>query len=117
MDVVEDQKPNILLDAQTMTALPQQQQQQPSSMSTMNDLPRLYTDSSSSEEHVLSPELKEVQSEVKWNELSNNSYNTGLDFQFNFMDGFQDDTFARQVQYQMEQLSTPLQDMFMYKPF
>lgn len=116
MDVVEDQKPNILLDAQTMTALPQQQQQ-PSSMSTMNDLPRLHTDSSSSEEHVLSPELKEVQSEVKWNELSNNSYNTGLDFQFNFMDGFQDDTFARQVQYQMEQLSTPLQDMFMYKPF
>ena len=117
---MEDQKPNILLNGQNMTAL--SQQQQPSSMSMMNDqlqmdasdsVPRLHTDSSSSE-HVLSPEItceKEVQSEPKWNELSN-----ALDFQFNYMDGFQDDPFASQVQFQMDQLS-PLQDMFMYKPF
>ncbi|XWS44647.1 hypothetical protein CRYUN_Cryun15aG0066000 [Craigia yunnanensis] len=119
---MEDQKPNILLNGQNMTAL--SQRQQPSSMSMMNDLlqmdasdsvPRLHTDSSSSE-HVLSPEItceKEVQSEPKWNELSN-----ALDFQFNYMDGFQDDPFASQVQFQMDQLS-PLQDMFMYphKPF
>ncbi|XVF58857.1 hypothetical protein PTKIN_Ptkin07bG0099700 [Pterospermum kingtungense] len=112
---MEDQKPNILLNAHT------QEKQQPSSMSMMQHtdasdfVPRLHTDSSSSE-HVLSPEItceKEVQSEAKWNELSNNN---GLDFQFNFMDGFQDDPFASQVQFQMEQLS-PLQDMFMYKPF
>ena len=116
---MEDQKPNILLNGQNMTAL---SQQQPSPMSMMNDLletdasdsvPRLHTDSSSSE-HVLSPEIKcekEVQSEPKWNELSN-----AFDFQFNYMDGFQDDPFASQVQFQMDQLS-PLQDMFMYKPF
>ncbi|XVE86456.1 hypothetical protein DITRI_Ditri18aG0035500 [Diplodiscus trichospermus] len=122
---MEDQKPNISLKGQYMTAvLSQQQQQQPSSISTMNDvletdasdsIPRLHTDSSSSEQ-VLSPEItceKEVQSEPKWNELSNS-----LDFQFNYMDGFQDDPFATQLQFQMDQLS-PLQDMFMYlhKPF
>ncbi|XWS41270.1 hypothetical protein CRYUN_Cryun17cG0066600 [Craigia yunnanensis] len=118
---MEDQKPNILLNGQNMTAL---SQQQPSSMSMMNDLletdasdsvPRLHTDSSSSE-HVLSHEItceKEVQSEPKWNEPSN-----ALDFQFNYMDGFQDDPFASHVQFQMDQLS-PLQGMFMHlqKPF
>ncbi|XWS29942.1 hypothetical protein CRYUN_Cryun24cG0073900 [Craigia yunnanensis] len=118
---MKDQKPNILLNGQNMTTV---SKQQPSSMSMMNDLletdasdsvPRLHTDSSSSE-HVLSPEIKcekEVQSEPKWNELSN-----ALDFQFNCMDGFQDDPFASQVQFQMDQFS-PLQDMFMYlqKPF
>ncbi|XP_007048529.2 PREDICTED: NAC domain-containing protein 2 [Theobroma cacao] len=119
---MEDQKPTILMNGQYMTTL----SQQPSLMSTMmNDLlptddgsdsvPRLHTDSSSSEQ-VLSPETtceKEVQSEPKWNELS-----SALDFQFNYMDGFQDDPFASQVQYQMDQLS-PLQDMFAFlqKPF
>ncbi|XP_022740811.1 NAC domain-containing protein 2-like [Durio zibethinus] len=121
---MEDQKPNILMNGQNMTALPQKQ---PSSVSIMNDLfqtdasdsvPRLHADSSSSEQ-VLSPEItcgKEVQSEPKWNELQPSN---ALDFQFNYMDdGFQDDPFASQAQYQMEQLS-PLQDMFMYlqKPF
>ncbi|XVF61088.1 hypothetical protein PTKIN_Ptkin08bG0101300 [Pterospermum kingtungense] len=110
---MEDQKPNILLNAQNMTPPSQQQ-------SMMNDLleteasdsvPRLHTNSSSSE-HVVSPEItyeKEVQSEPRWNELSN-----ALDFQFNYMDGFQDDPFP----FQMDQLS-PLQDMFMYlhKPY
>ncbi|KAK6287238.1 hypothetical protein POUND7_013417 [Theobroma cacao] len=119
---MEDQKPNILMNGQYMATL----SQQPSLMSTMmNDLlptddgsdsvPRLHTDSSSSGQ-VLSPETtceKEVQSEPKWNELS-----SALDFQFNYMDGFQDDPFASQVQYQMDQLS-PLQDMFAFlqKPF
>ncbi|XP_022774837.1 NAC domain-containing protein 2-like [Durio zibethinus] len=120
---MEDQKPNILLNGQNKTTA-LSQQQQPSSMYMMSDLletdasdsvPRLHADSSSSE-HVLSPEItceKEVQSEPKWNELSN-----GVDFQFNYMDGFQDDLFASQFQFQMDQLS-PLQDMFMFqqKPF
>ncbi|KAE8706800.1 NAC domain-containing protein 71 [Hibiscus syriacus] len=125
---MEDQKPNILMQGQNMTALSQQQQQQqPSSMSMMNgnliqtddSVPRLHTDSSSSGQ-VLSPEVsweKEVQSQPKWKELQLS--NNGIDFGFNYMDGgFQDDPFASQVQYQMEQLS-PLQDMFMYlqKPF
>nr|WPA88850.1 NAC transcription factor [Kosteletzkya pentacarpos] len=120
---MEDQKPNILMHGQNTTPISKQQQQQPSSM--MNDevlqtnasdsVPILHTDSSSSEQ-VLSPEVtweKEVQSQPL--QLSNNV----LDFGFNYMDvGFQDDPFASQVQYQMEQLS-PLQDMFMYlqKPF
>ncbi|XVE83407.1 hypothetical protein DITRI_Ditri16bG0086600 [Diplodiscus trichospermus] len=115
-----DQKPNILLYGQNKTAPSgQQHQQQPSSFSMMNDVPqtdgsdsvpRLHTDSSSSE-HVLSPEItweKEVQSEPKWNELSN-----ALDFHFNYMDGFQDDLFTNPVQFQMDQLS-PLQDIFMH---
>ncbi|GMI67585.1 Arabidopsis NAC domain containing protein 2 [Hibiscus trionum] len=113
---MEDQKPNILMH---MTAL--SQQQGPSSVQTdaSDSVPRLHTDSSSSGQ-VLSPEVtweKEVQSQPKWNELQLS--NNGLDFGFSYMDGgFQDDPFASQVQYQMEQLS-PLQDMFMYlqKPF
>lgn len=117
---MEERKPNI-------TMLPQ-----PSAMSMMNDLlhmdtsesvPRLQTTDSSCSEHVLSPEItwdnKEVQSEAKWNEydLDDKVLN---DFQFNYMDnnGFQDDPFAPQVQYQMDQLS-PFQDIFMLlqKPF
>ncbi|XVF16937.1 hypothetical protein REPUB_Repub10bG0073900 [Reevesia pubescens] len=124
---MEDQKPNMLMNAQNMIALSQQQQPSSMSMTMMNDLiqnnasdsvPRLHTDSSSSE-HVLSPEItceKEVQSEPKWNELQ---LSNALDFQLNYMDdGFQDDPFAIQAQYHMDQL-LPLQDMFMYlqKPF
>ncbi|KAK8653478.1 hypothetical protein V6N13_127474 [Hibiscus sabdariffa] len=124
---MEDQKPNILMHGQNMAALSQQHRL--SSMSMMNDdhiqtdasdsVPRLHTDSSSSGQ-VLSPEVtweKEVQSQPKWNELQLS--NNGFDFGFSYMDGgFQDDPFASQVQYQMEQLS-PLQDMFMYlqKPY
>ncbi|KAJ6419369.1 hypothetical protein OIU84_029474 [Salix udensis] len=86
-------------------------------MDTSDSIPRLNTDSSSSE-HVLSPEVtcdKEVQSQQKWNEQLDNAF----DFNFNYGDdGFQDDPFASQIQFQMDQLS-PLQDMFMYlqKPF
>ena len=82
-------------------------------MDTSDSTPRLHTDSSCSE-HVLSPELtceKEVQSQPKsWNDQLDSAF----DFNFNYIDdGFQDDPFASQVQFQMDQLS-PLQDMFMY---
>lgn len=65
-----------------------------------------HTDSSSSE-HVLSPEFKEVQSEAE----------IGLDFQLNYMEGFQDNLFASQMQYNDPMFL--LQDMFGYvqKPF
>jgi hypothetical protein len=86
-------------------------------MDTSDSIPRLNTDSSSSE-HVLSPEVtceKEVQSQPKWNDQLDNAF----DFNFNYIDdGFQDYPFASQDQFQLDQLS-PLQDMFMYlqKPF
>ncbi|KAI3451614.1 hypothetical protein Pfo_008279 [Paulownia fortunei] len=81
---------------------------------TSDSVPKLHTDSSSSE-HVLSPEFvcdKEVQSEPKWSEFENS-----LDFQPNYMDAFQDDPFSSQMQYN-DQLSL-FQDMFAYmqKPF
>ncbi|KAL0343229.1 UNVERIFIED_CONTAM: protein ATAF2 [Sesamum angustifolium] len=80
---------------------------------TSDSVPKLHTDSSCSE-HVLSPEFmcdKEVQSESKWGELE--SY---LDYQLNYVDGFQDDPFGSQMQN--DQLSM-FQDMFAYmqKPF
>ncbi|KAK6150792.1 hypothetical protein DH2020_015724 [Rehmannia glutinosa] len=76
-----------------------------------DSLPKLHTDSSSSE-HVLSPSDKEVQSEPKWSEFENS-----LDFQLNYIDAFQDDPFTSQMQYNY-QLSM-FQDMFgyMHKPF
>ncbi|OMO52037.1 hypothetical protein CCACVL1_29410 [Corchorus capsularis] len=127
---MEDQKPNILMNGQNMTAM-SQQQQQPSSMDMMNNdfiqtdasdsVPRLHTDSSSSEHVLSSPEIayeKEVQSEPKWSNELNNAANA-IDFQFNYMDGLiQDDLFGSQVQYQMDQFA-PLQDMFSFlqKPF
>jgi hypothetical protein len=79
-----------------------------------DSLPKLHTDSSSSE-RVLSPEFmcdKEVQSEPKWSELEGT-----LDFPLNYMDGFQDDPFGSQMQYG-DQLSL-FQDMYAYmqKPF
>jgi len=82
-------------------------------MDTSDSTPRLHTDSSCSEQ-VLSPELtceREVQSQPKsWNDQLDSAF----DFNFNYIDdGFQDDPFASQVQFQMDQLS-PLQDMFMY---
>lgn len=121
---MEDQKPDI-----KMALPPKQPHPQPSMISdllhmdTSESVPRLQTDSSSSE-HVLSPEMtvdKEVQSEPKWNNILENGFN---DFELNYMDNLnsfqmQDDPFAPQVEYQMEQLS-PLQDIFMIlqqKPF
>lgn len=83
---------------------------------TSDSVPKLHTDSSSSE-HVLSPEFvsdKEVQSESNWREFENS-----LEFdQFSYMDAFQDDNpFGSQMQYN-DQLSL-YQDMFAYmqKPF
>ena len=88
-------------------------------MATSDSTPKLHTDSSSSE-HVLSPEItceREVQSEPKWNYNNNNNNNgffeSGFDFNFNGMDGFLEDPFGSQVQFQMDQLS-PLQDMFTF---
>ncbi|XP_061346886.1 NAC domain-containing protein 2-like [Gastrolobium bilobum] len=93
-------------------------------MDTSDSGPRLHTDSSCSEEHVVSPDVtcdKEVQSEPKWNELDLvPDPDAAFDFQFNFMDSninpsVVDDPFAPQVQFQINQLST-WQDMFMYLP-
>ncbi|KAH6781872.1 NAC Apical domain transcriptional regulator superfamily protein [Perilla frutescens var. hirtella] len=71
---------------------------------------KLHTDSSSSE-HVLSSEFKEVQSEPKWK--WNHEFEKGLDFQMNYMDGFQDDPLNYNYQASL------FQDMFgyMHKPF
>ena len=80
-------------------------------MDTSDSVPRLHTDSSCSE-HEASPEFpceREVQSEPKWNELDS-AFNY---LEFNYMDGFSDDPFAPQLQYQVDQLS-PLPDMFTY---
>ena len=124
----EDQKPNILLYGHKGIAPAQYSTLAESMVNHNNDdlsahmdttsdsMPRLHTDSSCSE-HVLSPEFtceKEVQSEPAWNQLYSNAFDFGL----GYVDEFQDDPFASQVQFQMDQLS-PLQDMFMFlqKPF
>lgn len=89
---------------------------------TSDSVPRLHTDSSCTEEHVLSPEVtcsKEVQSEIKWNELDpvaasfdfdmnlimDNTNNNNMNMNMN-MSAVVDDPFAPQVQYQMNQLSS-----------
>lgn len=101
--------------------------------STSESVPRLHTESSLSEEHVVSPDVtceKEVQSEPKWNELGLGVGYDVFDFQLNYLDSNMNisnnnnnlageiDPFAPQFQYQMSHMS-PLQDMFMYphKPF
>ena len=90
-------------------------------MDTSDSLPRLHTDSSCSE-HVVSPDVtcdREVQSEPKWNELELGA-EEALDFQFNFLDSDMnfsgDDPFAPQAQYQINQMLSPWQDMFMNLP-
>ena len=96
---MEDEKLGIIMNGQNM--------QQPWSVMAMkNDAIQTDGSESSWSEHVPSPEItweKEVKSEGRWNEL---------DFGLDFID---EDPFASQVDYQMEQLS-PLQDMFMYLP-
>ncbi|PPR94749.1 hypothetical protein GOBAR_AA25923 [Gossypium barbadense] len=96
---MEDEKLGIIMNGQNM--------QQPWSVMAMkNDAIQSDGSESSWSEHVPSPEItweKEVKSEGRWNEL---------DFGLDFID---EDPFASQVDYQMEQLS-PLQDMFMYLP-
>ncbi|KAI4336466.1 hypothetical protein L6164_014989 [Bauhinia variegata] len=86
-------------------------------MDTSDSVPRVHTDSSSSE-HVVSRDItwdREVQSEPKWNELGL-GLGDAFDFQFNYMDNLSsDDPFAPGDPAQL----SPLQDMFMYlqKPF
>ncbi|KAL2521252.1 NAC domain-containing protein 2 [Forsythia ovata] len=115
----EEQKPNMdtLQYNGVVKPSPLVQPPQPMATQMMNDyihfdtsesVPKLHTDSSSSE-HMLSPE---VESAPNWSE-----FEQSLDNQLNYMDGFQDDLFGSQVQYN-DQFSL-FQDMFMYmqKPF
>ncbi|PIN21228.1 hypothetical protein CDL12_06074 [Handroanthus impetiginosus] len=78
---------------------------------TSESVPKLHTDSSSSE-HVLSPEFKEVQSEPKWNVFQN-----PLDYQLNYLDSFLNNPFGSQMQYNDQ--NSLFQDTFGYmqKPF
>ena len=106
---IEDRKPHIIASAFPNDHL---------HMETSDSIPRLHTDSSCSE-HVLSPDVtceREVQSEPKWKNYD--GLDNALDFNVTYMDGFSEDPFGSQFQYQMDQLS-PLQDMFtfMQKPF
>ncbi|KAK6152951.1 hypothetical protein DH2020_012590 [Rehmannia glutinosa] len=103
----EDQKPNINVFPYTgaLTPAPLVQSSQRmddyTHFDTSESVPKLHTDSSSSE-HVLSPEFKEVQSEPKWSEFEN-----PISSQLNYLDGFQDDIFSYQMQYNNDQLSVP----------
>lgn len=109
----EEQKPDIKFSGEYMTNIMHPQQSPLNDLlhlDTSDSLPRLHTDSSCSEQALSSPD-KEVQSEATWNELDN----AFDDFQFNYLDSFQDNPFGLQVQYHMDQLS-PLQDMFMLLP-
>lgn len=116
----EEQKPNIdSLQYNIVKSAQQVQPPQPMAPQIMNQndymhfdpsesVPKLHTDSSSSE-HVLSPE---VQSAPKWIE-----FEQSLDNQLNYLDGFQDEPFSTQLQF-IDQLCL-FQDMSMYmqKPF
>ncbi|GAB2218579.1 hypothetical protein Droror1_Dr00001806 [Drosera rotundifolia] len=132
LDFQEDKKP-IITPQQNGAALVALHQLQPKT--NMNDLlhfessesvPMCHTDSSvgsghthspygsgTGSEHVHSPECnheKEVQSQQKWSELDN-----GIDFQFSFMDSFEDDPFAAQAaQMQFQDQMSTFDDMFMY---
>lgn len=102
-----EQKPNILGSVHNMV-------RPVDHMEASDSIPRLHTESSSSDQ-VVSPEMRcetEVQSHPKWEDLGS------LDFQFNYLDGFQDDPFGSQVNFPVDQIS-PFQDMFMllHKPF
>lgn len=112
-EMEEEQKPKIMVSGQNTTVTQTMISNDQLHMDTSDSVPVLHTDTSCSEQ-VVSPEVaweKEVQSEPKWND--NDIDNVFDYFQYNYMDGFAEDPFAPQVQYQMDQLS-PLQDMFMY---
>ncbi|KAL2498543.1 NAC domain-containing protein 2 [Abeliophyllum distichum] len=116
----EEQKPKVdsLQYNVVVKPAPPVQPPQPVATQMMNDymhfdtsesVPKLHTDSSSSE-HVFSPE---VESAPNWSD-----FEQSLDNQLNYMDGFQDDLFGSQMQYN-DQFSL-FQDMSMYmlqKPF
>ncbi|XP_041008899.1 NAC domain-containing protein 2-like [Juglans microcarpa x Juglans regia] len=109
---VEEQKPKVMVPAgQNIAPSPMIGNHQLHMETTSDSAPGLHTESSSSEQVVLSPDVtweKEVQSEME------SGFNYFDNLQFNFMDGFAEDPFASQVQYQMDQLS-PLLDMSMYQ--
>ncbi|KAL2247081.1 NAC domain-containing protein 2 [Sesamum indicum] len=115
----EEQKPEVngfpydgmVALVQAPQSLPSQRMNAYTHLNTSESVPKLHTDSSSSE-HAFSPEFEEVKSEPKWSE-----FEIPTNFQLNYMDGFQDDPFSSQMQYN-DQLFL-FQDMFGYmqKPF
>ncbi|KAG8373674.1 hypothetical protein BUALT_Bualt11G0049200 [Buddleja alternifolia] len=109
----EEQKPNVNLLPYKGKLMPTPQRtNEYMHFDTSESVPKLHTDSSSSE-HVFSPEFKEVQSEPNLNDVENY-----LDFQLNYMDGFEDDPFNySQMQYNDQPYA--FQDVFayMHKPF
>ncbi|KAG2716121.1 hypothetical protein I3843_03G111900 [Carya illinoinensis] len=113
---IDEQKPKIMASGHNNIAPSSMFPGDQLHMDTSESVPRLHTDTSSSGQ-VVSPDVtceKEVQSEAKWEEIQN-AFNFIDSFEYNnYMDGFAEDPFASQVQYQMDQMS-PLQDMFMYQ--
>lgn len=113
---MDEQKPKIMASGQYNIAPSSMFTGDQLHMETSESVPKLHTDTSSSEQ-VVSPDFtceKEVQSEAKWKEMDN-AFDFFDSFQFNnYMDdGFAyQDPFASQVQYQMDQIF-PVQDMFM----
>nr|AAM34766.1 nam-like protein 3 [Petunia x hybrida] len=130
-EVEEDQKPNILTFSQRNEMLtqlapapmPPRPQSMPASdyfhFETSDSVTRMHTTNSSSNcsEHVLSSCDKEVQSAPTWEDLE-----SALNYQLNYLDGFQDEPFGPQMQQQncniIDQFN-PFHDMFMYmqKPY
>lgn len=111
---MEDQKPNIAANPKTTYFSTNDDQNMLSSPGESDSVPKLHTDSSSSEEHVLSPEMvtcdREVQSHHKNDSflLDNNAF-----VDFDFSNYHAEDPFAPQVEFQMDQLSS-FQDMFTF---
>ncbi|KGN54548.1 NAC domain-containing protein 2 [Cucumis sativus] len=116
----QEEKPEILNDRAISGRIPPASPLQgPPSSGVVNDyvyfdpsdsIPRLHADSSCSE-HVVSSEFtSEVQSEPRLKE----EY-CGLGFQYNYTDSSLESAFCAQFP-SLHQMS-PLQDMFMYKPF
>ncbi|KAL7131948.1 hypothetical protein ABFS83_12G039200 [Erythranthe nasuta] len=110
----EEQKPNVNTNVFPRNNNPMNNEYV--NFDTSESTPKLnntYSSTTSSHEHVLSPDFKEVQSEPKWSEFESN---TPFGFQTNYYmdDVFQEDPFAYQtMQYNNEQLSL-LQEVFGY---
>ncbi|KAM0969003.1 hypothetical protein ACFX10_017309 [Malus domestica] len=117
-EILDEQKPDMTIMPPPPHAASNTHHMMDSSMDSVPRLPQTTTDYSSCSEHVLSPEVtweKEVQSELKWSNQLENSFNT-LDNQFlNYMDGFSDimDPFGGQLQMEQQQ-PYQLQDMYSY---
>lgn len=115
----EDQKPDVDALAYPAVAAPPAPQRTDDYVhfDTSESMPKWHTDSSSSE-HVLSSSPhefvcdKEVESQPKWSEFD--SY---LDTQLNYMDGFQDNLFNSQMQFNDQFPMFPDMFAYMQKPF